>query len=131
MKSRHVLTLSLVISVITFAPIGCKSSQHAGENMKAVRTATGATVPVELDDYVIRMPESVPPGELVLQVRNVGKHEHNIEIKGSGIDAKLPENLKPGTNAELRVTLSPGTYNVTCPVGPHEMLGMRMKLTVQ
>lgn len=109
----------------------CKSSQGAGAHLSAVRTATGVEVPVELDDYVIRMPETIPPGNVVLHIRNVGKHVHNIEIHGNGVDAKLPHNLPPGESADLRITLAPGAYHVTCPVGPHEMLGMRLDITVR
>src|SRR5262245_33765167 len=126
-KFLHQSMSIIIISLAAALPLACKSSQHAGANMSVTKTAHGATVPVELDDYVIRMPETVPPGDIVMQIRNVGKHVHNITIEGHGVNASLPENLKPGGSTELRVTLTPGTYNVTCPVGPHKMLGMHMK----
>ena len=119
----------LLMALLVLA--GCKSSQHAGANLSATKTAAGATVPVEPDDYVIRMPETVPPGEIVLQIHNVGKHDHNIKISDPGVEAQVAHNLKPGETAELRVTLAPGVYHVTCPVGPHAALGMRMELTVR
>jgi plastocyanin len=127
-RKLPILFLSLLAALST---AGCKSSQHAGSHLTATPTSSGATVPVELDDYVIRMPETIPPGDIVLQIRNTGKHVHNIKIAGHGVDVQLPENLKAGESAELRVTLVPGVYHVTCPVGPHATLGMRMDLTVK
>jgi uncharacterized cupredoxin-like copper-binding protein len=128
MLFRTICAVALFTSAVTLA--SCKSSQGAGQHLSATKTATGAEVLVELDDYVIRMPESIPSGQIVLHVKNIGTHVHNIEIQGQGVDAKLPRNLPPGESTDLRVTLTPGTYHVTCPVGPHEMLGMRMDLTV-
>jgi plastocyanin len=127
----HGSRIAAVLAVVSFAWLaGCKSSQGAGAHMSITKTAAGAEAPVELDDYVIRMPETLPAGEIVLHIRNVGKHVHNIEIQGHGVDAALPDNLAPGQSADLRLTLGPGVYHVTCPVGPHDMLGMRMELTV-
>ena len=52
----------LLVALLLTAVLGCKSSQHAGSKMTATAAAGGggATVPVELDDYVIRMPETIP-----------------------------------------------------------------------
>ena len=131
LRSASVHLVAILLLAVIAGFVGCKSSQHAGSKMAATATSGGANVPVELDDYVIRMPETIPPGDIVFQVRNVGKHTHNIKITGNGIDAQLPANLKPGDAADLRIHLGPGTYHVTCPVGPHAALGMRLDLTVQ
>lgn len=37
---------------------------------------------------------------------------------------------KPLRLANLIVLLQPGTYRITCPVGPHAFFGMRLTLTV-
>jgi hypothetical protein len=51
------------ISLIAFASlllVGCASSKPA-HDLRVTRSSSGAvTVPVELDDYVIRMPDPVP-----------------------------------------------------------------------
>ena len=132
LRSASVLLLAMLVSAAAVAG-GCKSSQHAGSNLtfSPASGGDGATVPVELDDYVIRMPETIPPGNIVFQIHNVGKHTHNLKIAGNGVDAQLPANLKSGESADLRVNLAAGTYHVTCPVGPHATLGMRMDLTVR
>jgi plastocyanin len=109
----------------------CSSSQHAGAGMTATQADGKVTVPVELDDYVIRMPDHIPPGDVTFNVKNTGKHVHNIRITGSGVDAALPRNLEAGEEMPLTLHMNPGTYHVTCPVGPHAAMGMRMDLTVQ
>jgi uncharacterized cupredoxin-like copper-binding protein len=76
------------------------------------------------------MPTKLPAGRAVFQIANTGTHDHNIEITGPGVNATLPHNLKGGESSELVATLQPGTYKVSCPVGPHSMLGMRLELTV-
>ena len=110
---------------------GCASSQHAGKHMQASESGSRVIVPVELDDYVIRMPSSIAPGDVTLQVKNVGHHAHNIKISGQGVKSQLPKNLQSGESADLELRLEAGTYKVTCPVGPHALMGMRMTLTVE
>ncbi len=109
---------------------GCATSQHSTAGTKIITSPAGTVVEVNLDEYHIHMPTTIPSGSVSFQIRNTGNHEHNIRIVGHGVDATLPHNLKPGEHAELPLTLEPGTYKVTCPVGPHAMLGMRLDLTV-
>jgi uncharacterized cupredoxin-like copper-binding protein len=123
------------ISLIAFASlllVGCASSKPA-HDLRVTRSSSGAvTVPVELDDYVIRMPDPVPSGEVTFDVKNVGHHAHTIRLRGPGdVDARLEPDLKPGEQGTLTTRLDPGTYKVTCPVGPHAMLGMKRDLTVE
>ena len=125
------LALLAVTSLLALAVTGCASSQHSTGNTTVTRTAAGATVEVILDEYKIHMPTTVPAGAVTLKVRNTGHHDHNIEIIGNGVDATLPQNLPPGQATELAVNLAPGKYRVICPVGPHEMLGMKLTLTVE
>ena len=120
----------ILIGAAAAAACGCATSQHSTGTTRFTQTDAGVVVQVELDEYRIHMPTTIPGGEITFQVRNTGSHRHNIEIQGRGIDAKLPEDLGPGAAAELKVRLEPGTYKVLCPVGPHAALGMRLELTV-
>ncbi len=111
----------------------CAGSRPAGRPMNVTPTPDGAFVEVELDEYVIRMPDILPPGRITFQVRNAGSHTHTIAIRGQegqGVDARLSPDLEGGRTADWTVDLKPGTYKVWCPVGPHSALGMRMTLTV-
>ena len=128
--TRHIFALAVIAC---FVVAGCAKSQSAPATTSPSPSPSAArrTVPVELDDYVIRMPASLPPGDVTFTVKNVGKHAHNIKIHGPDVDAVLPKNLRGGESGTLDVHLQPGTYRVTCPVGPHAMMGMRMDLTVK
>lgn len=108
----------------------CASSQHSTGSTTVTSTATGAVVQVQLDEYTIHMPTTIPGGDITFQIKNTGTHDHNIRIQGEGIDATLPNNLSGGQTAELKAQMTPGTYKVTCPVGPHAAMGMRLELTV-
>ena len=134
--SRHVCVFGLIACLLA---VGCSSSRPAGGQTQATTAPSSGsgssssrqTVPVELDDYVIRMPDTLPAGDVTFDVKNVGKHAHNIRLRGPGVDAALPNNLRGGESSALDVHLNPGTYHVTCPVGPHAMMGMRTTLTVK
>jgi uncharacterized cupredoxin-like copper-binding protein len=108
----------------------CASSQGNVGNTKVITTASGSIVEVNLDEYKIQMPDSIPAGTTTFKVANIGHHEHNFEIKGNGIDKAFDGNLKEGEKKEMQVKLDAGTYDVICPVGPHATLGMRRTLTV-
>lgn len=85
---------------------------------------------VDLHDYRIEMPSTLPAGPTNFTVYNRGEHLHNFEIEGMGIEKKLDFNLRAGEGAVLYVDLKPGTYYVYCPVGDHAARGMAMNLTV-
>ena len=135
--TRHISALGTIVCVLI---AGCTSSRHGGTQSGAQPQATTARsaspsasarqVPVELDDYIIRMPASLSSGDVTFVVKNVGKHAHNIRLRGPGGDAALSHNLRGGESATLDMHLAPGEYRVTCPVGPHAMMGMRTTLTV-
>lgn len=118
-----------LLLILPFLP-ACASSQHATGTTTFTRTTNGVNVEVLLDEYKIHMPTAIPGGEVTFDIKNTGGHRHSFEINGQGVDAKLAHDLDPGQSAKLHVTLAPGTYKVTCPVGPHAAMGMRLKLTV-
>jgi len=118
----------LVLATLLLA--ACSSSQHATGTTTYTKTAAGINVQVFLDEYKIHMPTAIPPGDITFNIKNTGGHRHNFEINGHGVDAKLGRDLEGGQSADLHVRLEPGTYKVTCPVGPHATMGMRLELTV-
>jgi uncharacterized cupredoxin-like copper-binding protein len=86
---------------------------------------------VELSEYAIHMPQSVPSGKQYFRVVNAGKEKHSFEIEGNGVEAKLPSDLAVGDIRSMDVTLKPGTYTVYCPVPGHKEKGMVTTLTVK
>jgi len=85
---------------------------------------------VQLIEYAIRMPESVPAGTVVFNVANAGKEDHGFEIEGPGLETTT-QLLKRGDTAALEVNLKPGTYTAYCPVKGHREKGMRTTVVVR
>ncbi len=93
-------------------------------------TAEANRVAVELTEWQINMPTSIPAGLTVFEVTNTGNAVHNFEIEGQGIEQVFEANLQSGESGTLEVDLEPGTYRVYCPVGNHAGRGMELELTV-
>jgi plastocyanin len=70
-----------------------------------------------------------PAGEITLVMENPSSLEHNIAVKGDGIDEKGPV-VGEGETSEVTVTLEPGEYEFYCSVPGHEAGGMEGTLTV-
>jgi uncharacterized cupredoxin-like copper-binding protein len=123
---RMLVLVALSLSVLT----GCSSSQHATGGTSFNKQGDRVVVQVQLDEYKIHMPTTIPAGHAVFEIKNTGTHEHNIKIVGQGVESQLPKNLKASESAVMELDLTPGTYKVDCPIGPHSALGMRLQLTV-
>lgn len=125
-------TIASSVTVIGLLGVlaACASSQGKIGDTKFVRTPEGVTVDVVLKEYEIDMPDSIPAGLVTFKVHNLGHHEHTLRIEGPNLDKKIEPNLKGGESGELQLTLTPGKYKMTCPVGPHATMGMRRTLTV-
>ena len=87
-------------------------------------------VTVTLTDYRIALPTTIPAGKTKFKIINHGKTSHSLKLEGNGIEKKLWITLKPGQNATLDADLTPGSYNVYCPVDHHDRKGMRVTLKV-
>jgi plastocyanin len=72
---------------------------------------------------------TAPAGLVTLVMENPAPVEHNIAVKGNGIDEKGPIVGEGGTS-EISITLEPGEYTFYCSVPGHEAGGMKGTLTV-
>jgi plastocyanin len=72
---------------------------------------------------------TAPAGDVTLVMENPSSLEHNIAVKGDGIDEKGPVVGEGGTS-EVTVTLEEGEYTFYCSVPGHEAGGMEGTLTV-
>jgi uncharacterized cupredoxin-like copper-binding protein len=115
----HLLVPALLLLGPTAAP-GAETPQ--GEKTAAVE--------VHLHEYAVEMPKTLPAGPTTFVVHNDGKKTHSFKIEGPGIDQILAQPVDPQTTGELKVTLQPGEYKVYCPIGSHEVKGMKTTLTV-
>ena len=65
-------------------------------------------------------------GKFTFEVKNAGKIEHDLAIKGGPKTALI----QPGGTAKLTVTLKPGKYHLYCTVPGHEQAGMKVDITL-
>jgi plastocyanin len=72
---------------------------------------------------------TAPAGEVTLVMENPSPVDHDISIKGNGIDEK-GEVVGKGETSRVTATLEPGEYTFYCSVPGHEAAGMEGTLTV-
>lgn len=96
---------------------------HAGARTK--------TITVTEKEFRIHLSSTkTAPGTVRFVVENTGTFRHALAIAGPGVKSKRTALIRPGKSATLTVTLSPGTYQLWCPVPGHAAQGMKAKLTV-
>ena len=103
-----------------------------GTNTAASTTTTSSptTVTATETEFKIALPKTtVPAGSYTFEVKNDGNIDHDLVVKGNGVDEKTPT-IAAGKTATLKVDLKPGTYDVYCSIPGHKQAGMDLKLTV-
>ncbi|MEA2337142.1 MAG: hypothetical protein QOE82_1149 [Thermoanaerobaculia bacterium] len=117
-----------------------RNPQAVPENSTAMnpvvppQTAMAATAPsidVQLTEYEIRMPDSLPAGRVNFKIANAGKENHNFVIEGPGVSQKLDSSLSRGDTGEITMNLPAGTYTIYCPVDGHRGRGMQRTVVVK
>jgi plastocyanin len=111
---------SLVIGAVLFVP-----------HLQLSRQGT-VELHATLSEWKIELSrQRLTGGPVVVTVENVGSIPHQLEIEGNGIEQRT-ELIQPGSSGTLRLNLTPGSYEVYCPVGDdsHKKLGMETHLTV-
>jgi uncharacterized cupredoxin-like copper-binding protein len=77
--------------------------------------------------------DSVSEGAIAFNVRNTGSMVHRFEVEGNGEEWES-EDINPGDEVTMSLSLTPGTYEVYCPIveggEDHEARGMRTTLRV-
>ena len=111
---------------------GNETTTEAATTTATTTTTSAATsVPVSETEFKITLPKStLAAGSYSFEVANDGKIEHDLVVKGNGVNAKTPT-IAPGKSAMLNVDLKPGTYDVYCSIPGHKQAGMEGKLTVK
>jgi uncharacterized cupredoxin-like copper-binding protein len=130
-------TMETLPAVETPATTGAAATPPAGAGTGTPAAAAGGTtmmageqVPVSLMEFAITMPQTLPAGSVTFAVTNDGTITHSFEVEGNGIEQSLRNPLAPGETGMLTVDLTPGTYEVYCPIDDHRAQGMQVEVTV-
>lgn len=116
---------------------------------QSVPRAAVQTLRVTERDFHIAVPRSIPSGDVVLQVRNLGPDWHEliivhrdmrlplradgITVDEDALGSSMVGALEPGEVGvrDLRVHLTPGHYQFFCNMAGHFMAGMYRNVVVR
>jgi plastocyanin len=128
--------LSVGVLALTLAACGQGDPDDAGADaLTGARPASadqvGSEVTAEEDDHSVTLSErSLAAGTHTFVVRNTGSAPHSLTIEGPGGVDSTSDTVQRGRSTTLTVTLSPGEYEVFCPIGDDRAMGMVTTLTV-
>jgi uncharacterized cupredoxin-like copper-binding protein len=116
---------ALLLTSILFLGVTAVAGSAEAQGDKAA-----GAVEVHLSEYTIDMPHTLPPGPTTFHLHNDGHKTHRFKITGPGIESEQSTAVKPGDSETVQVTLQPGEYKVSCPIGSHSAKGMMLTLVV-
>jgi plastocyanin len=122
---REGAVAAVLAAVLALGGAGC-----ADESAPA-RAANGR-VKITLDDFFIA-PQRVraDAGRITFDVVDHGSLGHTLRVRSGERLLFGTKTLLPGGSATVSGTLKPGTYDLVCILGNHEVLGMHGTLTVR
>lgn len=107
-----------------------QTTATTGHTTTTRTTAASTTVQVTEVEFKIQLPKTtIPAGSYTFDVHDDGKVQHDLVVKGNGVDKGTPT-IDPGQSKSLKVDLKPGKYDVYCSIPGHKQLGMDLTLTV-
>jgi plastocyanin len=133
--------LGLALLVLALLVAGCGGDDDEGDEASPPPPPPAATTPSG-DATRLENPAdesgalqfqkdslTAPAGEITLVMENPSAVEHNIAVKGDGVDEK-GEIVGQGDTSEVTANLEAGEYEFYCSVPGHEAAGMEGTLTV-
>lgn len=103
----------------------------AGSGSPGSGASAGKTVTVTETEFHLAMSTTtLSPGRYTFVAHNAGSITHALEISGPGVADTSTGLVTPGQTKSVTVTLSPGGYDVFCPVANHKAMGMDAHVTV-
>ena len=130
--------LGLALLMLALLVAGCGGGDDEGDEASpptpppaATGEATTLENPADESGALAFQKDSLtaPAGEITLVMENPSAVEHNIAVKGDGVDEK-GEVVGQGDTSEVTATLEAGEYEFYCSVPGHEAAGMEGTLTV-
>ena len=92
-----------------------------------------AAVDATLAEWSVTLSQdSVAAGALAFNIRNTGSMVHRFEVEGNGEEWES-EDINPGDEVTMSLNLTPGVYEVYCPIEDgesHRARGMTTTLRV-
>ena len=135
----RVRSLGVVVVGMALVGTGCgsddsgSSGSSGGSTSSSSASSAGANA-VRISETEFKLDPAdakvAKAGKVTFEVRTDGKIVHALEVEGPGDEAET-DSIDPGRSATLTVDLSKaGTYEMYCPIGNHEAMGMKGKVIV-
>jgi len=125
---EHVAETTAEPTATTTQPTTTQQATTAQATTTTAPKPQATTVKVTETEFKIALASTnLKAGKITFDVKNDGKIQHDLAIKGMSEKTKL---ISAGGSAQLTVTLKPGTYDLYCSVAGHEQAGMDLKVTV-
>lgn len=104
----------------------------AGAAAEAASDASGEAIAISLQEWQLDPSQlTLSAGTYTFEASNDGTMPHGFALVGEGVDAATPDlSFSPGGQQSFTVELTPGTYELLCPVPGHKEAGMVGTLTV-
>lgn len=109
------------------------TTQKATTTASVPTTAPTAPQPVAVSETEFKITPaktSLKAGSYELDLKNDGKIQHDLVVKGPGVSDEKTPVINAGQTAKLTVDLKSGTYELYCSVPGHKQAGMDTKITV-
>ncbi len=101
---------------------GCGHTRDVGSD-RSVRVA--------LTEYRLNPQDvAVSTGTLTMLIHNYGRLTHNLVVSENGTSIASTRGIPPGGEAELDLSLAPGTYLMTSTIQSDQALGQYGTITV-
>jgi uncharacterized cupredoxin-like copper-binding protein len=137
------VTIVLLVAMLGAVEVFAKESEEEPHEEAAAQTTTGGTttgggggagttLENPADRTQLRFAKSsleAPAGRVTLEMPNPSALEHDISIRGNGIDQQ-GEVVGQGGTSRVSAQLTPGSYEFYCSVPGHEQAGMKGTLTI-
>ena len=136
------VTIVLFVAMLAAVEVLAKESEEEPNEEAAAPTTTaaattggggaGTTLENPADRSQLRFAKSsleAPAGKVTLVMPNPSPLEHDISIRGNGIDQQ-GKVVGQGGTSRVSAELTPGDYEFYCSVPGHEAAGMKGTLTV-
>jgi hypothetical protein len=101
---------------------GCGHTHQVGDDR---------SVQIALTEYRVNPQDvSVSTGTLTMLIHNYGRLTHNLLVTENGTSIASTHGIPPGGEAELDLSLAPGTYLMTSTIQSDQALGQYGTITV-
>jgi iron uptake system component EfeO len=128
---KRALTCLLVIAFALSAG-ACNNSSSKTSSGDAKPAKSDGKIRIKATEYSFEPSVlHAKPGKIVLTIQNIGSAVHEFEVfKGRKLVGEV-EDIAPGLELALTLTLAKGTYEYACKLEDHYERGMKGRLRVE